>query len=514
MIFPQQLKMPDKYRYLLAAALAGFLFIPANPPFNQGYFAWFSLLPLLWASSQVTPKKAFFLGLISGLPIHLYLNFYLRHVFFTYLPFPLALATLIALVLYISCFNGFFSLAFNLVNRFKTRWITALSAPALWLLMEYARSQTFLAYNVGYLGYTQWNYTALLQIVSLYGYWGLPFIMVLLQTTILFAFSSRRNKSAVIICVSVLILLLAAGFTLPGLFSTVYTGTKIPVALIQGNISPRQVLTENRSDILTEHLQMTQQAYQTDPSIKLVIWPETVVSLDFSNKKTHLPAIKHTADKLDISLLYGAKIRENNNLFNAITIYNPDQITMPVYHKQHLVPFVEYFPLESLLNRALQLDLLLGRYIPGDQITIFHLDDVKIAGVICFESYFGNHTRQFARAGAEHLFVLTNDAWFDRSIGLDLHANIAAIRAAEMGIGVTQVANSGITISFDYRGKELFRTNKMEKAIITYNLDLAGRKTVYTKLGDYFPLFWAFFLVVTIPYSWFKEKNNVKIKNP
>ena len=96
MKFPQQVNMLVKTRYLLAAVLAGFLFIPANPPFNQGYFAWFSLLPLLWVSSQVTPKKAFFFGLIAALPTHLYLNLYLRHVLFTYLPFPLALATLTA----------------------------------------------------------------------------------------------------------------------------------------------------------------------------------------------------------------------------------------------------------------------------------------------------------------------------------------------------------------------------------------------------------------------------------
>jgi len=105
----------------------------------------------------------------------------------------------------------------------------------------------------------------------------------------------------------------------------------------------------------------------------------------------------------------------------------------------------------------------------------------------------------FAAAGSRHLFVLTNDAWFGESIGLEQHAQVAAIRAAEMGIGVTQVANSGITISFDYQGRELFRSGKNESAVFSLPLDLTTRSTLYRHYGDYFPAFWALFLLCAIP---------------
>ena len=67
-----------------------------------------------------------------------------------------------------------------------------------------------------------------------------------------------------------------------------------------------------------------------------------------------------------------------------------------------------------------------------------------------------------------------------------------------MGIGVTQVANSGITISFDYRGRELFRTGKAETETVNFALETTRRDTIYTRAGDYFPAFWALFLVATI----------------
>lgn len=57
-----------------------------------------------------------------------------------------------------------------------------------------------------------------------------------------------------------------------------------------------------------------------------------------------------------------------------------------------------------------------------------------------------------------------------------------------MGIGVTQVANSGISISFDFRGRELLRTGKDELGFYILPLDLARRATFYRRAGDFVPL--------------------------
>ena len=130
----------------------------------------------------------------------------------------------------------------------------------------------------------------------------------------------------------------------------------------------------------------------------------------------------------------------------------------------------------------------------GKKTTIFNLSGIPLAGVICFESYFGDYTRLFARDGARHLFILTNDVWFENSISLEQHAQVAAIRAAESGIGVTQVANSGITISFNYRGEEIFRSPKLTEEIVIAPLSPEGRRTLYRRWGDYLPAFCGLFL--------------------
>ena len=489
----------NKSSYLLPAFLSGIIMIAAYPPLEQGYLAWIALLPLLGTCLKVSPPRAFWAGFIFGLPINLYLNLYLANVLFPYLPTPLDLTAMVCLVIFISLFYGLFSLSANLACRLGKAWFTALAVPSLWLLMEYSRSLGFMAYNVGYLGYSQWGYPALLNIAAVFGYWGLPFLIVFFQTILLLLYRKDLTGFKLYTVSALFFFLLGTGLILPAFQKPDNDNRQLWVTLIQGNSDSEEMVEKGKTEIMQHYLALTRQALEAAPATDLVVWPETVVDLDFRTTQNHIPAMVQAAEDHGVDLLYGARVRDRGHLFNSIALITKEQERIPLYHKQRLVPFVEYFPMEELLNRLLKLELLLGSYTAGDEITIFKIDDIPLAGVICFESYFGDHTRLFAAVGSRHLFVLTNDAWFGESIGLEQHAQAAAIRAAEMGRGVTQVANSGITISFDFRGRELFRSEKNATAVFSVPLDLTTRDTIYVRYGDYFPAFWAVFLLFSIP---------------
>lgn len=486
-----------KHHYKLASVTSGVVLIAAFPPFEQGYLAWVALLPLLWVCLKAPPRQAFFAGLLFGLPLNLYLNLYLATAILPFLSIPLVVVALTLLVIYISLFNAFFALAVSLIHRLKKNWFTALAIPSLWLGMEYLRSLGFLAYNVGYLGYTQWGYPIVLSFAAVYGYWGIPFILVLFQSILLLSYQRQLRGKILASTVTLFILLSAAGFLLPHLQPADKSNRPLMAGLIQGNSTPEEILSEaGRQTILKRYLALSRQAVKQEPTIELIVWPETVVDVDFSKEPAHLAPMVELAEDLNVAILYGARLQKDEQLFNSIALIYPGQEEITTYNKHRLVPFVEYFPMEHLLNQLLDLDLLLGRMTAGEEITIFMLSEIPLAGVICFESYFGDHTRLFAQKGSRHLFVPTNDVWFGNTIGLDMHAQVGAIRAAEMGIGVTQVANSGITISFDYRGRELFRSGKSVPGIFPVSLDLAQRETIYNRFGDYFPIFWIGFLTV------------------
>lgn len=492
-------KMLHKHKNYFLAFFSGVLLITAFPPFELGFMAWFSLLPLLIACMNSSPKKAFWVGIVFGIPLHLYTNFYLTHVLFPYLPTYLAVIALIALVCYISMFYGLFTAFASFAYQTGPAWFYSLSIPAAWLLIEYLRSLSFLAYNVGYLGYTQWHYPLILNLASFYGYWGLPFLLVFFQVILLGILQQKYSRTPAYLIVGSFTILLTSGMLLPQLMPINEGEKELNTALIQGNIHAEQVVEENREDIVEVYLGLTAKALQNEPQTDLVVWPETVARINLGTGKEHPGSIAALAENYEIELLYGARVRDNGTLYNSIAHLKPGQDNLPLYHKHRLVPFVEYFPMEELLNRLLSLDLLLGSYSPGEDITIFNIQGTPVGGVICFESYFGDHTRLFAVQGGRHIFVLTNDAWFGESIGLEQHAQAAAIRAAETGVGVTQVANSGITISFDHQGRELLRSGKNHEAIYNLPLDFTTRETIYVRYGDYFPTFWILFLLVATP---------------
>ncbi len=478
----------------LLPVCSGLLLIPAFPRFEQGYLAWFALLPLLWFCINNSPWKAAIGGFLFGVPLSLYLNYYLVTILYSYLSTPPAIFSILALITLVSLFGALFASGTSYISRFCHPLSLTLAIPSLWVLLEYIRSLGFLGYNVGYLGYTQWQYPWLLNIVATYGYWGLPFLMVAFQCFLVLSLSNRFNGRGLVITAGVWLVLLAGGLLLPLTFDHEQLSDSIWVALIQGNSSPEEILnTPGKDLILARYIKLTRQAVAEQPQVSLVVWPETVVDLN-GPEVFHKPEMWRLARELQVNILYGAKIFKDQKLYNSIVALPADGTGITLYHKRHLVPFVEYFPAGKLLNSILGLKIKVGGYTAGGKkSTIFNFSGIPLAGVICFESYFGD-TRRFARDGARHLFVLTNDVWFENSISLEQHAQVAAIRAAESGIAVTQVANSGITVSFDCRGKEIFRLPKLTEETVIVRLNTRSRRTLYRRWGDYFPAFCGLFL--------------------
>ena len=482
--------------YLLPL-LSGLALIPAFPPCEQGWLAWFALMPLIWFCLQAEPRRAFCGAFLFGAPLHLYLNLYLGGVLFAHLPRALAMAAMIMLVALLCFFNALFALAVSSARFLKSPLLLAAAIAALWVLMEYIRSLGFIGYNVGYLGYTQWRCPAALNIASVFGYWGLPLLAVFFQSALLLALTRKLRGRALGAAVLTFVLLFGGASLLPGLAPVTREEPPLWTALIQGCSTPEEILSSSgKKAILERYLDLTREAVEKEPRVELVLWPETVVSLKVRDGAPRIfPEMEQLVESLGVSILFGAQIYRDELLYNSMVLLAPGQETAQVYNKQRLVPFVEYFPLGEQLDELLNLEeLTLGAYRAGDEITLFHHRGIPLAGVICFESYFGDYTRLFALRGGRHLFVATNDAWFGETIGLEQHAQAAALRAAEMGIGVTQIANSGISISFDCLGRELMRTGKWERGFHVLPLDLARRPTLYRRAGDFVPLLCLLFL--------------------
>ena len=88
---------------------------------------------------------------------------------------------------------------------------------------------------------------------------------------------------------------------------------------------------------------------------------------------------------------------------------------------------------------------------------------------------------------AQILFNITNDAWFDGSIGPAQHADHARIRAVEEGLPLIRAANSGLTFVTDPLGRITARLAPQQQALLDIVPDQRLAGTLFAR-WRYWPL--------------------------
>jgi apolipoprotein N-acyltransferase len=108
----------------------------------------------------------------------------------------------------------------------------------------------------------------------------------------------------------------------------------------------------------------------------------------------------------------------------------------------------------------------------------------KVAPVICYESVYGGYVGQYMRKGANAIFVMTNDGWWDKTPGHIQHLKFSQLRAIEHRRAVARSANTGISAFIDQRGNILSRTRYGKEATLQGSIRFNTELTFYSKWGD------------------------------
>ena len=508
------------YPPLISALLLIFSF----PRWDQGYLGWFALLPLFFfcQTKGISYWHYFKGGILCGFVFFSVLYAYMVFSFDFFFPRYFGILIVITAALYSSLFFGFFSLGVSFFLRQKSFLVLAVGGSSLWVVLEYLRSLGLLGHTGGYLGYSQSYYPFLLETTAVYGYWGLSFIMVLFQVILFIILTTAwENKTSntrggrvltpakreVLLSTFILLLLFGAGTILPSFFTVEKRDEPLNIALVQGNIPQERILDKDFAvDNFQRYLDLSKEAYREYSALDLIVWPETVLSTTvaslFPQPKEY---ISELSGETGADLLFGSMYKEEGTeqTYNSILMQKAgkDELEDTRYDKIQLVPFAEYFPSPDILERLFNLQVDLGMYEPGKEVPLFNLDNMPFGGIICFESYFHQPALEIVRKGGKHIFVLTNNAWFLDSNGLEQHAQAAAVRATELGTGVTQVANTGYTISYNYRGEEILSMPTHEKGITLLETSFPERNTLYRQLGNYFLYLSSGLLLFSIIYT-------------
>jgi apolipoprotein N-acyltransferase len=197
----------------------------------------------------------------------------------------------------------------------------------------------------------------------------------------------------------------------------------------------------------------------------------------------HKDALTSTARKFPQSDAY-------YDMYNA-AIQIDVEGTPQVYHKSKLVQGVEKMPFASILKPLEDFALALGGTIGSlgsqDESSVFQsaVSDFKVAPVICYESIYGEYVASYVQKGANLIFIMTNDGWWDDSPGYKQHLAYARLRAIENRRSIARSANTGISCFINQRGDIVDATEWWEEAVIQGTLNANHELTVYTKAGNY-----------------------------
>src|SRR6185437_2804370 len=266
------------------------------------------------------------------------------------------------------------------------------------------------------------------------------------------------------------------------------------------------------ADVITRLIDLSRtRLTPDDPGISTVtqlVWPESSLPFFFSDYPDALSRIGQMLPEKAL-LLTGAPREQydpttpsddpdTRPAFNALVAINHKGEIVASYDKSHLVPFGEYLPFPQLFGL-----LGLKQFVPGangwqagDGRRLMQVPGTPaFLALICYEAIFSGDLGPDT-SKAQFILNITNDAWFDGSIGLAQHADHARLRAVEEGLPMVRVANSGLTEVIDPLGRI---TNSLPSETVGL-LDVVPANrleaTPFTRLG-----YWPFLVALLVGFG-------------
>ncbi len=191
-----------------------------------------------------------------------------------------------------------------------------------------------------------------------------------------------------------------------------------------------------------------------------------------------------------------------------------------VYHKSKLVPGVEMMPFPRVLgwlaDLAIEMGGTSGSLGRQDYREVFDGPKGAKAGIIiCYESVFGEYVTEYVRKGANILFIITNDGWWEDTPGYKQHLAYGALRAIETRRYIGRSANTGISCIIDDSGQIHNPAGWFERKAVDYTIPLIEYQSFFVKHGDYIARIMRWFAVgglILGSYLWWKEIRRGSLK--
>lgn len=485
------------------ALLSAVLLVLAFPDFEFWFLAWFALVPLMWAVEREkgSTTRSFVLGWLFGNIFFFGTCWWLTYAPITYAGFPAPLAYF--LLFCVTSVAAFFPGLFAAILSFRLRKAGVIAigeAPFIWVFTEFLR-YWITGNNWNAIGYSQAFGRPLIDFASEGGVYLVGAMVVFLNLPPLIVFLIFRSlnvekrtyylASAGFLFLPVLLFLVLTIFPYTTEFPT-RPHDNIVVAL-QPNV-PMSGLTLEKWRLLRQrHVQLAESALaKLDQLLSAdnrppttVIFPESPMNFMYEDDPETKEFINSFAAKHNVSVLFNSAEpnHADGKFFNSAVLVGPEGREVAQYDKIYLLPFGEAvpFPLEGILPG------FVGNFSYGGEYDLLPLGEAKAGVMICFESHFGQLSREYVRNGADTIIEMTNDGYLGPTPVLRQHLANAVFRAVETNRPVLRVTNVGITAYINERGEVLDAAQPYIEDTRVWSVSKSdGSQTFYVKYGDWF----------------------------
>ncbi|WP_205042009.1 apolipoprotein N-acyltransferase [Rhodoligotrophos defluvii] len=252
------------------------------------------------------------------------------------------------------------------------------------------------------------------------------------------------------------------------------------------------------TEILDLFLELSTAKPPTNPrglaAVDYLIWPESALPF-LLDERADVRGVIGAVLPDNVTLFTGAIRRgpdpdnpgSQGLFYNSLQVIDHTGTVIAGYDKQHLVPFGEYLPFESLLRPLgfRKLVTVPAGFAAGSGPRTLALPGIPpFSPLICYEIIFPGAVADEARR-PQWLLNVTNDAWFGQSLGPHQHFVQARFRAIEEGLPLVRSANTGISAVIDPYGRIVEQIGLGERGLIDTDLPSALPPTVYSQYHEW-----------------------------